>query len=192
LRRTVRRAISADRDQPTWQMRTLETERLVLREFHSKDLRDVAGWGEVSGTSSAELAAQEFLDFCFREYRERGLGPWGMILKKTGRIIGNCGFPHLDRKRNSAEVNYYVAPQHRGAGLASEALKALMQFGFADMGWTQIQARCTADNVASERVMQKAGMKLRGTVPSGPSTQEEGREERLYVALPADFKLPQG
>lgn len=170
-------------------MRAFETERLLLGEFHQEDLRDVASWEEGSGAQSVEVAAQEFLDFCFREYRERGIGPWGMRLKKTGRMVGNCGFPHLDLRRNTAEVNYYVAPQHRGLGLATEALKALMEFGSEELGLTEIQARCAADNVQSERVMQKAGMRFKRSLRSA-SSGEGGREERLYVAaVRADFKL---
>jgi len=168
-------------------MRALETKRLLLRKFHSVDLKDIAGWEEVSGASSAEVAARGFLDFCFREYRAGGIGPWAMLLKESRKIVGNCGFPHLDLKRNSAEVNYYVSPKHRGLGLATEALKALMRFGFEDMGLVQILARCDGANVGSERVMQKAGMTFKETVPPDRPFGQEGRAERLYVALRVSY-----
>jgi ribosomal-protein-alanine N-acetyltransferase len=166
------------------QMRALQTERLVLRAFHQQDLDDVRGWE--LGTS--EQAAQEFLDYCYREYTHRGIGPWAMQLKKTGVIIGNCGFPHIDPHHRIGEVNYYVARHHRGQGLATEALGALLEFGFGDLGFVRIQGRCPPDNMASERVLQKAEMKFERLVRSAQAASEPSAEERLYRILRMDFK----
>jgi ribosomal-protein-alanine N-acetyltransferase len=114
-------------------MRVLETKRLVLREFHQGDLKDLVTWGEVQ--------AQQFLNFCFREYFIWEMGPWGMLLKRTGGMVGHCGFCHINLNTRTGEVNYFVAPQYRGNGLASEALDAVLEFGFGDIGLARIQAR---------------------------------------------------
>lgn len=166
------------------QMRVLETERLLLRAFHQHDFDDVRGWEP--GTS--KQAAQDFLDYCFREYSQRGIGPWAMQLTTTNAVVGNCGFPHVDSKQHEGEVNYYVAQHHRGQGLATEALHALLEFGFSDLGFARIQGRCPPDNAASERVMQKVEMKFERQVPSNPASSEAGGEEKLYRMLKKDFK----
>src|ERR1700690_2640503 len=140
-------------------MPVLETERLVLRKFEQDDFKDIVAWGEFTSAQKTEVEARKFLDYCFGEYRAGGAGPWGMQLKETGAIGGNCGFPHIIFPERCGEVNYYVALRHRGQGLAVEAVKALLKFGFREIGLTRIQARCAKDNFASERVMQKAGMK---------------------------------
>jgi ribosomal-protein-alanine N-acetyltransferase len=165
-------------------MSELDTERLRLREFRQTDLADVASW---EGTPHAE----KFLEFCFHSYREWGMGPWAMLLKPSGAIAGNCGFCRISYDRALAtfeycgEVNYYVAPQYRGQGLATEALKAVLKFGFADVRLTRIQGRCAPGNPSSERVMQKAGLKFDRIIPGAA---EGSREDNLYAISREDFK----
>ena len=165
----IRRILSADSRLRTLKMPVLETERLVLRQLDRGDLRDIMAWEEVTSALDAEVAAQEFLNYCFREYRERGIGPWGIQLKQTRAIVGNCGFPHITLKKLCGEVNCYIASRHRGQGLAREALQALFLWGFRDIGLTRIQARCEPDNLSSQRLAQKAGMRFEGWIESAPS-----------------------
>jgi len=169
-------------------MRVLETERLVLREFHQDDLKDLITWEGTSGVEYGEVQAQQFLNFCFREYFTLGLGPWGMLLKKTGGIVGNCSFCHINFNNKSGEVNYFVAPQYRGNGLASEALGAILEFGFEDIGLVRIQARCAHGNKSSERVMQKAGMTFERMISSSGASKDGSRRDKLYAVLRSNFK----
>ena len=137
----------------------LETERLWLQKFQESDLADVARWSEAQ-------RAEEFLEFCFCSYREWGMGPWAMVLKETGVVVGNCSFCRIGYERDlgtleyCGEINYFVARPYRGGGLALEALLAMLGFGFDDIKLTRIQGRCSPQNIGSERVLQKAGMKF--------------------------------
>jgi [ribosomal protein S5]-alanine N-acetyltransferase len=175
-------------------MSELETERLQLRAFRDADLTGVADW---EGIQHAET----FLEFCFRSYREWGMGPWAMLLKESGVIAGNCGFCRIRYDRDgpeleySGDVNYYVAQQYRGQGLATEALRVVLQFGFNDLRLTRIQGQCDPGNVSSERVMQKAGLKfermiagrtIAGQMPAGAG--EASPEEKLYAISREDFQ----
>jgi ribosomal-protein-alanine N-acetyltransferase len=189
LRNRLRRMIPAHSGHPKLKMQVLETERLVLRKFSQEDLKDIIAWEEAPSAQDAEAQAQEFLNYCFREYRGWGIGPWGMQLKDTRVIVGNCGFPDIIFKSLCGEVNYYVAPKHRGQGLALEALQALLKFGFRDIGLTRIQARCTVDNLSSERVMQKAGMRFEGLIENAASSKDPGPKQKLYAILGKDFDL---
>lgn len=189
LRIRIRRLISFNPVQRKLKMQVLETERLVLRKLEREDLRDIIAWEDLPDAQSAELQAQEFLGYCFREYRDWGFGPWGILLKETGTIVGNCGFPQIIFKNLCGEVNYYIAPRHRGKGLALEALKALLQFGFREIGLARIQARCEPENVSSERVMVKAGMKFEGNVEHAPFSKQPSPKQRLYMILGKDFIL---
>jgi ribosomal-protein-alanine N-acetyltransferase len=189
LRSSIRRVIRMGSGQRKLDMPVLETERLVLRKLDLKDLGDIIAWEEVPIAQSAVVQAQEFLDYCFREYRERGIGPWGIQLKETRTIVGNCGFPHVIFKNLCGEVNYYVASRHRGQGLAPEALKALMKFGFREIGLARIQARCELDNLSSERVMQKAGMRFERLIEDAPSSKSPSPKQKLYAILAKEFDL---
>ena len=183
----IRRILFGDSGQRKLQMPVLETERLVLRQLHQDDLRDIIAWDEVTWAQNSDGAAQEFLDYCFREYRERGIGPWGIQLKETGAIIGNCGFPHIIFKTHCGEVNCYIASRHRGQGLAREALQALFRWGFRDIGLTRIQARCEPDNVSSQHLAEKAGMRFEGWIESAPLSKDPGPKQKHYAILAKDF-----
>jgi [ribosomal protein S5]-alanine N-acetyltransferase len=157
-------------------MTELETERLQLRAFRETDLPNIARWDETP-------RADKFLEFCLRSYREWGMGPWAMVLKETGVIAGNCSFCRIgyDRDRGTleycGEVNYFVALPYRGKGLASEALEAMLRFGFDDIKLTRIQGRCAPENVSSERVLQKAGLKFDRMIAGARGSAEE----KLYA-----------
>ena len=69
-------------------------------------------------------------------------------------MVGSCSFWHINSRHKTGEVNYYITPQYRRQGLAVEALRAVMEFGFGDAGLARIQAQCSPDNASSERVMQ--------------------------------------
>ena len=153
-------------------MSDLETERLLLREFRPADLAGVGSW-------QGKAHAEQFLEFCFRSYKEWGMGPWALTLKKTEVIVGHCGYCRIayDRRGEtleySGEVNYYVAPQHRSQGFATEALQAVLRYGFDALTLTRIQGRCSPENVPSERVLRKAGLKFDRMVAAAEGLPEE-------------------
>jgi ribosomal-protein-alanine N-acetyltransferase len=190
LRNRVGRILPWNARQRVLEMPVLKTERLVLRKFDSDDLEGVAAWEEASDAHDREAEAREFLKYCFREYRERGIGPWAMQLKETGAIVGNCGLPHIQFRKLCGEVNYYVAGKYRGHGLAAEAVQALLKFGFGEVGLTRIQARCETENISSERVMVKAGMKFERLVDRSSFSKDTRPEQKLYVIQKKDFKVP--
>jgi ribosomal-protein-alanine N-acetyltransferase len=165
-------------------MTDLETERLRMRAFRQDDLERIAYW---EGPAHAE----KFLEFCLQSYREWGMGPWTLQLKDGGQIVGNSGFCRIRYDRDAAileycgEVNYYIAPLHRRQGFASEALGAILKFGFDDLRLTRIQARCSPDNVSSERVMQKAGLLFERMIASSIAGSPN---EKLYAISREDFQ----
>ena len=157
----------------SYEMPTLETTQLILRRVCETDLNDIASWYEdILPKARHHTAAVEFLRFCFSSYLKWGWGPWGIQLKANGVLIGNCGFYHLDLQQRRGEVNYFVASPYRGRGIATEALRAVIQFGLFDFGLLVVQARCDADNVSSERVLQKARMRFE---------KMADLDEKLYV-----------
>jgi len=165
-------------------LRTLESKRLVLRQFSQDDLKDVATWEEGPAEQLA-FEAQAFLDFCSQSYDKWGMGPWGMLHKKDQRVVGNCGFCRIDFKAIIGEVNYYVAKRYRDQGLASEALQLIITFGFQDLGLAEIRASCDLDNKSSERVLQKGGLRFLRTIKS---TKDHNRQ-KFYAITRSEYQV---
>jgi RimJ/RimL family protein N-acetyltransferase len=170
-------------------MPSLETPHLILRKLDANDLKDIIAWNDFPAGQTAEGEARKILAYSFREYRERGIGPWGIQLRATRALVGNCGFPHIIFKDFCGEMNCYIAPQHRGQGLATEALTALLKYGFREIGLTRIQGRCALDNLKSERVMLRIGMRFEGLVDETLTSSGSSSERKLYAILETDFDL---
>jgi [ribosomal protein S5]-alanine N-acetyltransferase len=164
-------------------MPVLGTIRLVLRPIVADDMNEIRIWFPHDPDG-----AQTLIDFCSREYRDRGIGPWGMQLRTTGKLLGHCGLPHINLPKRWGEVNYFVAPEARGQGLACEAATELFRFGFHDLRLARIQARCDPDNSSSERVMQKAKMTFEGLVDRRPPVKGASAKQKLYAILATDFR----
>ena len=79
-------------------------------------------------------------------------------------MIGTCGFTRFDYSNNSAEIGYVINPEFRGRGIAGEAARRVIRFGFDELGLNRIEAKYMDGNVASRKVMEKIGMKYEGTM----------------------------
>jgi ribosomal-protein-alanine N-acetyltransferase len=112
-------------------MLELVTERLRLRRFQQGDLIDTFAWTgdpEVSrytfwSVHKTLTDTQQFLDFCFKEYSEKGIGPWAVELKATSVVIGNCSYGAIHRSDARVELAFFFARQWWGQGLATEGLR---------------------------------------------------------------------
>ena len=85
-----------------------------------------------------------------------------MLKKENGKMIGNCGLYMDDEKRATAMLGWYIHRDYWNQGYATEAVKALLKFGFEDLELHRIHAECNTDNIASARVMEKVGMRREG------------------------------
>ena len=83
-------------------------------------------------------------------------------LKLGKKFIGLFGLRLGHEKYNRAEVWYKVHPDYWNQGYATEALKAVLQFGFDTLGVHRIEAGCAVDNIGSVKVLEKAGMTREG------------------------------
>ncbi|MGE0682995.1 MAG: GNAT family N-acetyltransferase [Candidatus Binatia bacterium] len=99
--------------------------------------------------------------FSFQEHR---FGFWTLrSLENEAIIIGFCGLRFF-ADLPEIEILYGVTPEHWGQGLATEAAKAVLRYGFEELQLPKIWGGADAPNVASIRVLQKLGMTYEKTV----------------------------
>ena len=82
--------------------------------------------------------------------------------KKDNQFIGLFGFKLSDKKYNKGEVWYKIHSDHWKKGYGTEALNRILDFGFDTLKLHRIQAGCAIDNIASIKVLEKAGMTREG------------------------------
>ncbi|MEE5124050.1 GNAT family N-acetyltransferase [Pseudomonas alliivorans] len=148
-------------------MNTTRTDRLVLRDFEVADVPALAGiLGDphvmrysVRGVLS-EQATCEFVRNCMHAYSADGFGPQAVIEVETNRLIGFCGLnaEQVDQVME-VEIGYRLAPSYWGRGLASEAALATLRHGFQTLQLASVIAIVQPENIASVRVLHKAGFR---------------------------------
>ena len=82
--------------------------------------------------------------------------------KQSGELIGNCGIRGSDENTFAGQLGYEVAPDYWGKGYATEAARAVLDFGFTKLKLERISAECVLENQRSCRVLEKLGMQQEG------------------------------
>lgn len=174
---------------------TFETARLRLR---SPRLEDAAamfdGW-----TSDPECtryliwrphqSVHETVEFLQRALQgtEPELGrPWLIERRDTGRIIGMID---LRLRDGVGDIGYVYRRDAWGHGFASEAARAVIDLGLAQPGVFRVWATCDVDNLASARVLEKAGMSREGLLRRyilHPNLSPEPRDAYIFAKVRPD------
>lgn len=147
----------------------LETERLILRQFTEADadnLWQLDSDPEVmryinGGTPSDRAQIQERLSQFLQYYQDwEGYGFWAVHDKLKGEFMGWFHFRPAWENREEIELGYRLKRAVWGQGYGTEGARALIEKGFFELGTKRVVAKALAVNLASIRVMEKAGLKF--------------------------------
>lgn len=146
---------------------SLQTERLVLRPFAAGDgpaFHEYMSDPEVARyTSLLPISleqAQETIDGIARAQAASDAPPlaFAIALRGDGTLIGNCRLKRDRDDPDQADIAYFLNRRYWGRGHATETVRALIAYGFGTLGLRRLYGLCAPENVASRRVMEKAGM----------------------------------
>jgi RimJ/RimL family protein N-acetyltransferase len=147
----------------------LETPRLILRHLVLDDLDELfALYSDPEirryfpeGVLSLEETREELEWFLNGHPEHPELGLWGTVHKDTGKFIGRCGLlPWEIDGILEVEIAYLINKDFWHQGLATEAAKGIMKYGFEKLNLPRLICLIDPENVASQRVAQKIGMVL--------------------------------
>jgi len=135
---------------------------LVLRPWHLDDAAALAAawsdpeiqrWTGVPEVRDLAAAARWIAGDDARRERELSLD---LVVERGGEVAGEVGLSSFDRAAGTVEIGWWIAPAHRGRGVASTAAGLVVAWARADLA-LQVIARCDAANPASVAVAQRAG-----------------------------------
>ncbi len=143
---------------------TLRTDRLTLRRIMPSDLDDVYEYAsdrEVSryllwSPHRDSLYTRDYLLNLQILYSKGRFYDWGIIY--NGKMIGTVGFSSIDLNNNSAEVGYVLNRKYWHFGIASEAVKRILDFGFNTLELDSISAKYMVSNTSSKDLALRVGM----------------------------------
>lgn len=149
-------------------MQILETPRLILRYFTSRDLDaliPILGDPQVMQFSIIGVHNQQqirqFIEQRLLSYLEPGFGLYALIHKQNQDLIGYCGFfVQSIKQQKEVEVGYRLATKYWGQGLATEAANAVCEYGKQRFNFKRFVCLIEPANTRSIRVAKKLGMKL--------------------------------
>jgi RimJ/RimL family protein N-acetyltransferase len=143
----------------------LETARLVGTRITAGDLdrlralyQDPRVAETLGGLRSDEWVANQ-LAFELDHWREHGFGAWIFVERDGGAFVGRGAVRHARvLEGDQIEVGYALVPGAWGRGLASEMTSAMLAFARDDLALDEIAAWTLTTNIASQRVLEKAGL----------------------------------
>ncbi len=167
----------------------IETARLQLRPLAAEDLDAIHGiWVEPEvrrylwdDERIPRERAEAVLAGSVESFESRGFGNWAVIHKENGELIGFCGFRSLEDEPE-IELLYGISTPYWGMGLATEAARAAIRYGFEEVGFDRILGITDTENLASRRVLEKIGMKFEKHI------SREGRDETHYEIRREEFR----
>lgn len=122
---------------------------------------------------------KEYLEGAEKEFKKEYPSFYEMAVFYNGIHIGAVSL-YLNDDRSSAEFGWMINKRYHGQGFATEAAKALLDYGRHNIGIKHFIAHCDTENVSSKRVMEKLGMKCTGEF-GGRRTKNFAEERREYL-----------
>jgi RimJ/RimL family protein N-acetyltransferase len=173
----------------------LATARLVLRSLRYDDVSDIFAYArdpEVARHTlwephRSERDSEAFFDFVAHQQGTDRMFVWGITLKPNDHIIGTIGLANYVPAHARAELGFAIGRQYWNQGLTTEAVAAVLKFGFDELELNRIEAYCKVVNLASARVLEKSGMSLEGVLRQRDRIKGKFEDLSLYAILKQDY-----
>jgi RimJ/RimL family protein N-acetyltransferase len=174
----------------------LHTPRLVLRSLQREDapaIARLAGAREVASTTLriphpyAEADALQFLTNAGKDFQEGRSVVFAITIAPNQDLCGTIGL-HIAPEHRHAELGYWIGVPFWGKGYTTEAAGAVLSFGFETLGLHRIYAHYFGGNVASQRVLQKIGMRREGRFRQHIRKWNEFIDIENYAILAEEFR----
>ncbi|HXV33512.1 MAG TPA: GNAT family protein [Gaiellaceae bacterium] len=166
----------------------LEDDVIVLRPLEEDDAPalaaairhdpDIDRWTSIPFPYTEELA-REFIATTEES-------AFAVLDPASGELLGGIGVRM--RSARKAEVGYWIKASARGRGIATRALVLVARFAFAELGAARVQLTAEPDNVASQRVAEKAGFTREGVLRSFLELKGRRRDAVMFSLLPGELE----
>ena len=143
---------------------SLETECLLLRPFTSADgqafYQIVSNPDNLAFIFPVKTSQEEAENLMVEMFMRTPLGKWAIIAKETQQLIGAISFERLNEQTRQAELGYFLHRDYWGQGFATEAVRTISFLALYQLGLTDISIIAHFENIASQKVAEKAGFVL--------------------------------
>jgi ribosomal-protein-alanine N-acetyltransferase len=177
-------------------MFNIETERLLLSEITSDDLKNIHRLHSVPevdqyntlGIPETIEETEKLMQKCIKaKYKApRESFTWKICLRETNQFIGLAGFSLSNDKFKLGEIYYKLHPDFWEKGYATEIAKGLVRVGFEDFNLQKVEAGVATENIKSIRVLEKIGMTREGVRRKILPIRGEWKDNYHYAIVKTD------
>lgn len=182
----------------------IETDRLILRRFHRRDvssleesvrssLADLNEWLPWAHLDYTRDDAVAFVRDSVQAWREEKAFDFAIRPREDpDHHLGNISIWQTSRTGRIGEIGYWIRTDLTGRGYATEATRALMRAGFELLGLHKITLRIAVGNRGSERVAEKLGFTPEGLLREELLIRGNWMDHTLYSMLEGEFRRLHG
>lgn len=173
-----------------------ETERLVLRDAELDDADDIDQYASdpevvrhmIWGPNDRERT-QQVLHIRLREQADPARRAFELMIveKASGRVVGGAGLRVADGSALEADLGYVLARAKWGQGIVPEACAKLLEVAFGWLGLHRVWASTDAENRASQRVLEKLGMRREAHFVQNSWVKGRYRDTLVYALTEAEY-----
>ena len=176
---------------------TIETSRLILRRVVKEDaepmFRNWASDPEVTKfltwpAHDCIAVSEAVIGSWLQEYEKENYYQWMIVLKELGEPIGSISVVRQNDRIEEAEIGYCIGTQWWHKGITSEALSAVMEYLFTEVGMNRVAARHDPNNPHSGDVMKKCGMIYEGTGRACDRNNQGVCDAAHYAILASEWR----
>jgi len=139
-------------------------------------------------TSTQLEQVDQVISYLMALYEEGEVAPWLIQEKATLQVIGMTGFNWWNPRHARAEISYALARPFWGQGFATEAVVAVLHFGFTQMELHRVEALVHPANLPSRRLLERLGMTLEGTLREAVSLRGVPTDHAMYSLLRKEWE----
>lgn len=169
----------------------LETKQLVLRQLTADDSErwfqnlsddEITGLIGMDSLETIEESTEIIISFMDRFKEGTGIA-WAITLKESNEFIGTCSYENINNDNHCGEIGYDLLKEYWGHGFMSEALRAIISYGFEYLGLNRIEANTDPTNTASRNLLEKLGFFEEGLFRESASFRGEFGDDIYYSLL---------
>jgi RimJ/RimL family protein N-acetyltransferase len=144
-----------------------------------------SSWGPLGRAETIDFLNNALAAIDMRPRTNFGLA---LVLRSTDELIGHVSLNIRDVRTREAEIGYTLRQDRWNKGYASEAVRAIIRFGFMELALHRIIATTSPQNLPSQRVLEKTGFKREGQLRKNVLQRGVWRDSLLYAILEEDWR----
>jgi len=175
----------------------ITTSRLILRELTNQDVTvlheywsdsDVMEYLSLDSFTSIQESL-DMINIVKNLYGDNQGIRWGITIKDSGKVLGTCGFHNFKSEHHRVEMGYELGKEYWSHGIMTEALQAIVHYGFDTMKYNRIEAFVNFGNIRSTTLLEKNGFKLDGLLREYEFNRGKFVDQYCYSLLKSEYRV---